>query len=107
MNIYVGNIAYNMSDDELRAVFENFGDVDSARIITDRDTGRSKGFGFVEMPDSDQAAAALEALNGSEIMGRSLTVNEARPKKPRNDYGGGRRGGGYNGGGDGGGYDRY
>ncbi|SCX84050.1 RNA recognition motif domain-containing protein [Desulfoluna spongiiphila] len=109
MNIYVGNIAYNMSDDELRVVFENFGDVDSARIITDRDTGRSKGFGFVEMPDSDQAAAALEALNGSEIMGRTLTVNEARPKKPRNEYGGGggRRGGGYNGGGDGGGYDRY
>lgn len=103
MNIYVGNIAYNMSDDELRAVFENFGHVDSARIITDRDTGRSKGFGFVEMPDDDQAAEALEALNGSEIMGRALTVNEARPKKPRNDYGGGRRGGGANDGG----YDRY
>ncbi|VFQ42946.1 RNA recognition motif domain-containing protein [Desulfoluna butyratoxydans] len=106
MNIYVGNIAYSMSDDELRTVFENFGEVDSARIITDRDTGRSKGFGFVEMPDSDQAAAALEALNGSEIMGRTLTVNEARPRKPRSDYGGGRRGG-YNNGGDGGGYDRY
>ncbi|BCS97388.1 hypothetical protein DSLASN_30200 [Desulfoluna limicola] len=115
MNIYVGNIAYNMSDDELRSVFENFGDVDSARIITDRDTGRSKGFGFVEMPDEDQASAAVEALNGSDMMGRTLTVNEARPKKPRNDYGGGggggRRGGGggYGGGDRGGrgGYDRY
>ncbi len=114
MNIYVGNIAYNMSDDELRSVFENFGDVDSARIITDRDTGRSKGFGFVEMPDDDQASAAVDALNGSDMMGRTLTVNEARPKKPRNDYGGGggRRGsggGGYGGGDRGGrgGYDRY
>lgn len=82
MNIYVGNIAYNMSDDELRSVFENFGDVDSARIITDRDTGRSKGFGFVEMPDDDQASAAVDALNGSDMMGRTLTVNEARPKSP-------------------------
>jgi len=82
--------------------------------ITKRSGRRFKGFGFVEMPDSDQASAALEALNGSEIMGSTQTVNEARPKKPRNEYGGGgggRRGGGYgegyNGGGDGGGYDRY
>ncbi|MCG8473404.1 MAG: RNA-binding protein [Desulfobacterales bacterium] len=111
MNIYVGNLAYSMSDDELRAVFENFGEVDSARIITDRETGRSKGFGFVEMPVSGDASAALEALNGSEVMGRTLTVNEARPRKPRNEYSGGRRGGNHGGGGDrgrqGGGYDRY
>lgn len=103
MNIYVGNIAYSMSDDDLKAVFENYGNVDSARIITDRETGRSKGFGFVEMPNGDQASAALEALHGFEVMGRTLTVNEARPRKPRNDYGGGNR----RGGGDRGGYDRY
>lgn len=118
MNIYVGNIAYNMSDDELRTIFENYGEVESARIITDRDTGRSKGFGFVEMPNPNEASAALEALNGTEFMGRTLTANEARPKKPRESGGGGgggRRGGGgygggdrggYNGGGRGG-YDRY
>ena len=97
MNIYVGNLAYSMSDDDLKGVFEGFGGVDSARIIMDRETGRSKGFGFVEMPDSDEAAEALKALNGSEVMGRTLTVNEARPRKPRSDFGGGNRRSGYGG----------
>ena len=90
MNIYVGNVSYRMTEDELKAAFEAYGEVESARVITDRETGRSKGFAFVEMPDSDQAHAAIEALNGSEIAGRQVTVNEARP---RTEGGGGFRGG--------------
>jgi len=94
MNIYVGNLSYDVDDEQLRAAFQAFGEVDSARIITDRDTGRSKGFGFVEMNDNDQANAAMEALNGTELGGRTITVNEARPKPQRRDrggYGGGGR----------------
>lgn len=91
MNIYVGNLSYQMSEDELRAAFEEFGEVDSARIITDRDSGRSKGFGFVEMPDDGEAQAAIDALNQKELAGRSVTVNKARPKPDRG--GGGFRGG--------------
>ena len=81
MNIYVGNLSWGMSDDELQKTFEEYGAVDSARIITDRDTGRSRGFGFVEMPDDGEASAALEALNGHEIDGRVLKVNEAKPRR--------------------------
>ena len=99
MNIYVGNLSYQMTDDELKAAFQAHGEVDSARIITDRDTGRSKGFGFVEMPDNDQALAAIEALNGSNLSDRAITVNEARPKPQRSSE---HRSGGYGGGGHGG-----
>lgn len=88
MNIYVGNLSYTTSEDDLLELFENIGQVDSARIITDRDTGRSKGFGFVEMADAAQAKAAIEQLNGTAFGGRNLTVNEA---KPRNEERGGDR----------------
>jgi len=94
MNIYVGNLGYDMTDDELKAAFQAYGEVDSARVITDRDTGRSKGFGFVEMSDNDQALAAIDGLNGTELGGRTVTVNEARPKPPRSDFRGGGGGGG-------------
>ena len=109
MNIYVGNLAYNISDDDLRDAFQAFGEVESARIIIDRDSGRSKGFGFVEMPDNEQAVAAIDALNGTDLGGRTITVNESRPKPPRSG-GGDRRGGGYGDrrrGGGGGGRNRY
>jgi RNA recognition motif-containing protein len=96
MKIYVGNLSYDVTDDKLNAMFQKYGAVDSAVVITDRDTGRSKGFGFVEMSDLKQAQAALTGLNATELDGRSITVNEARPKEPRRDSGGGR--GGYGGG---------
>jgi RNA recognition motif-containing protein len=83
MNIYVGNLPHATTEDELNDTFSQYGTVDSAKIITDRDTGRSRGFGFVEMPDDGEANDALQALNGSELGGRSLTVNEARPRAPR------------------------
>ena len=87
MNIYVGNLSYRMNDGELREVFSEFGEVSSARIINDRETGRSKGFGFVEMPDDNAANTAIEALNGKEVSGRNLRVNEARPREPRQPRG--------------------
>jgi len=87
MKLYVGNLPYNISDDQLNDQFARFGTPDSARVITDRDSGRSKGFGFVEFSDEEQANQAL-SLDGTEFGGRNLTVNEARPK---NDNGGGRR----------------
>lgn len=83
MNIYVGNLAYRLSEEELRAAFEAFGTVESARFVTDRETGRSKGFGFVEMPNKEEAEAAIKALNGTELQGRAITVNEARPREER------------------------
>ena len=83
MNIYVGNISYDTSEDDLRNAFEAFGEVDSAKIITDRDTGRSKGFGFVEMPDQSNGESAIEGLNGQDVGGRALRVNEARPREAR------------------------
>jgi len=86
MNIYVGNLNYGTSEDELCELFESMGQVDSARIITDRETGRSKGFGFVEMADDEQAKAAIDKLNGTDFGGRNLTVNEAKPRN--NDRGG-------------------
>ena len=83
MNIYVGNISYNSSEDDLRDLFGRFGEVVDVRIITDRDSGRSKGFGFVEMSDDDQAKEAIEALDSKDFMGRDIRVNEARPREPR------------------------
>jgi RNA recognition motif-containing protein len=103
--LYVGNLPYSVSDSDLQRMFEAHGTVQSAQVIMDRDTGRSKGFGFVEMTSDAEAQAAITALNGQEVDGRSLTVNEARPK-PEGGGGGGRGGrGGYGGGGGGrGGY---
>lgn len=88
MKLYVGNLPYNISDDQLQDMFAKFGTPDSARVITDRDTGQSKGFGFVEFSNDDQAKQAL-TLNGTEFGGRSLTVNEARPKTDRPSGGSG------------------
>lgn len=83
MNIYVGNLSYGLSDNDLQNLFAEHGSVASAKIIQDRDTGRSKGFGFVEMPDDGDAQKAIEALNGQSVDGRNLTVNEARPREER------------------------
>jgi RNA recognition motif-containing protein len=80
MKLYVGNLSYDTSESDLRDLFTPFGEPDSARIIMDRDSGRSKGFGFVEFTNDSEARAAMSALNGKEVNGRSLTVNEARPR---------------------------
>ena len=85
MNIYVGNLAFTTTDHDLRQLFEPYGAVDEIRVITDRDTGRSKGFGFVEMPDSTTAKTAITGLQGKELAGRTLTVNEAKPREPRRE----------------------
>src|SRR5213082_1084970 len=109
--LYVGNLSYDVDSSALEQLFTPHGTVQSAQIITDRDTGRSKGFGFVEMGSDAEAQAAIAALNGQEHGGRALTVNEAKPKEERSGGGGGGRsggGGGYGGGGGGGGgRDRY
>ena len=99
--IYVGNLSYNVTSSDLEQLFTAHGQVQSAEVISDRDTGRSKGFGFVEMSSDEEAQAAINALNGTEHDGRNLTVNEAKPKEDRPRGGGG--GGGYGGGGGGGG----
>lgn len=101
MRIYVGNLSYAMSEEELRQVFEDYGQVESATIIMDRDTGQSKGFGFVEMPTESEAQAAIAELNGRQIGGRALTVTEARPRPERSDRGGPRGGREMRGGGGG------
>lgn len=103
--LYVGNLSYNMGDSELQELFAACGTIASAKVITDRDTGRSKGFGFVEMDSEEEANAAIAALNGKEIDGRALTVNEAKPKPEgsRGGFGGGGRSGGGSRGGFGGG----
>jgi RNA recognition motif-containing protein len=93
VNIFVGNLSYDMTETDLRAAFEACGQVASASIIMDRATGRSKGFGFVEMPDPAQAKSAIETLNLKEIKGRSVTVNEARPRESRGPGASGGRGG--------------
>ncbi len=101
MNIFISNLNYNTVESELQSLFENYGTVDSAKIIMDRETGRSRGFGFVEMPENDEALKAIEELNQREFKEKVLNISEARPKeqKPRSFGGGG--GGGYNrGGGD-------
>jgi len=93
-NIYVGNLAFSVTEDELRHAFEEYGQVDSVNIIQDRETGRSRGFAFVEMADQQQAKNAIDGLNLQPINGRNVTVNEARPKTDRRGGGGGGRGGG-------------
>jgi len=112
MKIYVGGLPYQTDDEQLTQIFSTYGEVTSAKIITDRDTGRSKGFGFVEMSDNEAAKRAIAELHQAELGGRTITVNEARPLEPRSGGGGGGRGG-YGGGGDrrgggggGGGYGR-
>ncbi len=84
MNIYVGNLSYEMNEEDLRSSFEDHGGVDSAKIIMDRETGRSKGFGFVEMPDESEATAAIRELNEAMVNGRPLKVNEAKPRREFN-----------------------
>jgi RNA recognition motif-containing protein len=84
VNIFVGNLAYTATDQDLRQLFEQYGTVDRTNIITDRETGRPRGFGFVEMSDSRAAKAAIEGLQGKELAGRAITVNEAKPREPRN-----------------------
>ncbi|MCC6906414.1 MAG: RNA-binding protein [Phycisphaerales bacterium] len=93
-NIYVGNISFQTSDADLEQLFAEFGQVDRANVVMDRQTGRSRGFGFVEMPNDDEAQKAISELNGKEIEGRTLTVNVARPRAERPMGGGMRRGGG-------------
>jgi cold-inducible RNA-binding protein len=103
-NIFVGNLDFNTREEELRKLFEPFGQVDRVSIMTDRDTGRSRGFGFVEMTNADEGEKAIAGLNGSQVGGRTLNVNEARPKTERSGGGGRDRGGrGGHGGGHGGG----
>ena len=107
--IYVGNLSFSMDDQAVADIFAEFGNVESARIITDRDTGRSKGFGFVEMSTDAEAEAAINGLNGREVSGRALNISEAKPMAPREGgggrggFGGGRGGGGGGRGGFGGG----
>ena len=100
--LYVGNLGWGVTDAQLQEMFAPFGTVASVQVITDRDTGRSKGFGFVEMTNDNEARAAIAALNGQQVEGRALTVNEARPRENRpggGGGGGGGRSGGYGGGG--------
>jgi len=104
MNIYVANLHYRLNDEDLHQIFSEFGEVTSAKIIKDHETGRSRGFGFVEMPNQEEGSKAMNSLNGTEIEGKQLMVNEARPKQPNNNFrsgggGGNRGGGGYGGGG--------
>ena len=105
--LYVGNLTYNVNETDLETLFSQFGTVQSAQIIIDRDTNRSKGFGFVEMGTDAEAQAAIQGLDGQDHEGRNLTVNEAKPREPRSGggggYGGGGGGGGYGGGSGGGG----
>ena len=93
-NIFVGNLSFNTNEDELRQIFEGYGQVDRVSILTDRDTGRSRGFGFVEMTNDEDGEKAISALNGSQFGGRTINVNEARPKSDRGGGGGGFGGGG-------------
>jgi RNA recognition motif-containing protein len=116
MNIYVGNLSFDVTEEELREAFAAHGQVDSAAIIKDKFSGQSRGFGFVEMPDAGEAQSAIDGLNGTELKGRALRVNEARPRseggrgggggRGGRGGGGGGRGGGRGGGGGGGGGDR-
>lgn len=105
-NIFVGNLSFNTTDDVVRGYFEAYGTVDRVSIITDRETGRSRGFAFVEMPNDEEADRAINALNGQEFGGRRLNINEARPREERGGGFGGGGGRGPRGGGGGGGYGR-
>jgi len=100
MNIYVGNLPFQTTEEDLREKGAQYGEISSCTVITDRDTGRSRGFGFLEMPNDDEAQALIAGLNGTDVGGRTLTVNEARPRTERRS-GGGNGGGGYGGGGGG------
>jgi RNA recognition motif-containing protein len=102
MNIYVGNLPYTTNDDELHDMFAEFGNVTSARVVMDKMTGRSRGFGFVEMASKEEGQAAIAGTDGKDMGGRALKVNEAKPREDRGGGGGGRGGGGYGGGGGGG-----
>jgi RNA recognition motif-containing protein len=111
MNIFVGSLPFKVEESELKEVFEEFGEVTTVKIITDRETGRSKGFGFIEMPDDEAAQKAISEVNGAELYGRTIVVNQAEEKKDRPAGGGGFNrggggGGGYNRGGSGGGYNK-
>ena len=116
MNIFVGSLPFSLGEADLKQLFEAYGEVNSVKIIIDRESGRSKGFGFIEMADDEAAQQAIRGLNGSEVKGRSIAVSQAEEKKPGGDrrssgggYGGGNRGGGGYGGGNrggGGGYSR-
>ena len=101
--LYVGNLSYNIRDDDLQQAFAQYGSVSSAKVMMDRDTGRSKGFGFVEMGSDPEAQAAINGMNGQALDGRAIVVNEARPREERPGGFGGSRGGGYGGGGGAGG----
>lgn len=90
MDIYVGNLSYDVTDETIKQAFESFGEVTSARVIKDKYTGRSRGFGFVEMPVQSQAQTAIKSLNGKELLGKEMTVNEARPRTGDRRTGGGR-----------------
>lgn len=105
MKLYVGNLSFRMTEQELRELFEEHGEVVSANLVMDRETGRPRGFAFVEFADAESGRKAIEALNGQNIQGRDLTVNEARPREPRagGGFGGGGGGGGFGGGRSGGG----
>lgn len=100
--LYVGNLPFSTTDEALHQMFSDCGSVESAKVITDRDTGRSKGFGFVEMASDDEASNAISSLNGKDFNGRAMSVSEARPQAPRTGGGGGGRGGFGGGGGRGG-----
>ncbi len=106
MNIYVGNLSRDVTEDDLRQAFEAFGQVNSATVIKDRFSGESRGFGFVEIPSKNEAQTAITEMNGKDLKGRTINVNEARPKTDRGG-GGGRRRGGFGGGGGGRGGRRY
>ena len=87
MNIYVGNLPYSIGDNELGELFSPFGEISSAKVIVDRDSNRSKGFGFVEMPNNEEGQRAVDELDGKDVDGRNLKINESQPKKPRQDSG--------------------
>jgi RNA recognition motif-containing protein len=101
MNIYVGNLPWDLTEDDLREAFAAFGEVESAKIVTDKFSGRSRGFGFVEMPKNEEGTAAISGLNEKDLKGRSIKVNEARPRTENRRPGGGGGGGGFGGGGGG------
>jgi len=101
MKVYIGNMSYETTEDTVRSAFETYGEINSINLISDRDTGRPKGFGFVEMSNDEEAKAAIAGLNGTEIDGRTVNVNEARPPQQGNRGGGGGRGGYRSGGGGG------
>jgi RNA recognition motif-containing protein len=107
MSIYVGNLSYEVSENDLNGVFAEYGTVKRVQLPTDRETGRVRGFAFVEMGNDAEEENAIQNLDGAEWMGRNLKVNKAKPKEDRGSFGGGNRGGGYGGGGGGGGRSRY